>query len=173
MTQVTTQVSGSTQGKKPSESYVEMTEIVLPQHTNVFGTIFGGVVLSWVDIAAAICALRHSGKAVVTASFDAMNFLAPIGLGWIVSIKASVNYVSRSSCEVGVRIMAENPMTREHHHTASAYVTMVALDKDGHPSPMPPLILTSEVEKRRHEEASTRRQTRLELKGKFAARKKT
>lgn len=150
--------------KSPVDSEVQMTEMILPQHTNSMGTVFGGVILSWVDIAAAICAGRHSGKAVVTASIDAMHFLAPIKLGWIVNLKASVNYTSKSSCEVGVKICAENPLTREYHHTASAYVTMVALDSNGRPSPIPELLLQTEQEKRRFDSALRRRKIRLELR---------
>ena len=150
--------------KTPKESFVEMTEIVLPQHTNALGSVFGGVIMSWVDIAAAISAQRHSEKVVVTASIDALHFLAPIRLGWIVSIKASVNYVSRSSCEVGVKITSENALTREAHHTASAYVTMVALDANGRATSMPGLIPETEDEKRRALAATARRKLRLELK---------
>lgn len=150
--------------KSPSESIVEMTEFVFPQHTNALGSVFGGVIMSWVDIAAAICAQRHSEKVVVTASIDALHFLAAIRLGWIVNIKASVNYVSHSSCEVGVKITTENALTRETHHTASAYVTMVALDSNGKPSKMPGLLVETETEKRRHQDAIHRRQARLALK---------
>ena len=155
--------------KSPLDSRVEMTEMVLPQHTNSFGTIFGGTVLSWVDIAAAICAQRHSGKAVVTASIDAMHFLAPIRLGWIVNIKASINFASRTSCEVGVRIVAENPLTKEFHHTASAYVTMVALDSNGRPTQIPSISPQTDIEKRRYQEAMERRKQRLDLKLKLEA----
>src|ERR1041385_4475071 len=112
------------------ESQVMMTELVLPGQANSLGTIFGGVVMSWVDIAAAIAAQRHTRKAVVTASIDALNFIAPIKVGWIVNIKAAVNYVSRSSMEVGVRVEAENPMTGDKFHTVSAYLTFVALDTE-------------------------------------------
>lgn len=145
-------------------SVVEMTEMILPQHTNSFGTVFGGVVMSWVDIAAAICAARHSGRQVVTASIDALHFLAPIKLGWIVNIKASVNFVAKSSCEVGVKINSENPTTGENHHTASAYLTMVALDSHGRPTAMPSLVLEDETQIRRNKAAELRRAQRLELK---------
>ena len=158
--------------KFPSESQVEMTELVLPQHTNAFGTIFGGVVLSWIDIAAAICAQRHSERSVVTASIDAMHFLAPIRLGWIVNIKASVNFSSNSSCEVGVRITAENPMTKELNHTATAYVTMVSLDSNGRPVSMPKLTPQTDDEIRRMNEAQQRRKQRLELKLKITESRK-
>lgn len=153
-----------TKENSPSDSWVEMTEIVLPQHTNSLGTVFGGVVMSWVDIAAAICAQRHSKKIVVTASIDAMHFLAPIKLGWIVNIKASINHVSSSSCEVGVRIMAEHPLSNEKHHTATAFVTMVALDSNGRPTPMPSLKLDTELAKRRFTDGKRRQAVRLQLK---------
>lgn len=154
----------SLEAKSPKVSHVEMTELVLPQHTNALGTIFGGVVLSWVDIAAAICAQRHTLKSVVTASIDAMHFLAPIRLGWIVNIKASVNFASQTSCEIGVKITAENPLTHEYHHTASAYVTMVALDSNGRPTPIPPVAPHTAEEKKRYEAALKRRTARLALK---------
>ncbi|MFK7872150.1 MAG: acyl-CoA thioesterase [Oligoflexales bacterium] len=150
--------------KAAKNSWVEMTEMVLPQHTNALGTVFGGVVLSWVDIAAAICAQRHAGKAVVTASMDAMHFLSPVRLGWIVSIRASVNYTSKTSCEVGVKVVSEDPISREKHHTASAYLTMVALDGHSRPTPMSGLLLETDAERRRYEEAEARRASRLELK---------
>jgi acyl-CoA hydrolase len=148
--------------KSPKDSRVEMTEVVLPQHTNSLGTIFGGVILSWTDIAAAIAAQKHCQKMVVTASFDAMNFLAPIHLGWIVYIKGQVNYVASTSCEVGISITAENPLTQEKHHTATAYVTMVAIDSYGKPTSIPPLSPKTADEKRRFEEGKQRRQRRLE-----------
>lgn len=150
--------------KTPSDSEVIMTELILPQHTNDFGTVFGGMVMSWVDIAAAICAQRHCNKQVVTASVDALNFLAPVRLGWILTLKASVNFVCKTSCEVGVRIQAENPRSGELFHTASAYVTMVALDGNARPTSMPAIHPQTEVEKRRFEEAKARRDSRLELK---------
>lgn len=151
-------------GKHPRESFVEMTELILPQHTNALGTAFGGVVLSWVDIAASICAMRHSERIVVTASIDAMHFLAPVKLGWICNIRAAVNFTSNTSCEVGVRISGENPLTREVHHTATAYVTMVSLDSFGRPAPMPPILPETDEEKQRFKEAGDRRTARLALK---------
>jgi len=163
-----TEVAGP--GKPPRDSWVEMTEIVLPQHTNAWGTVFGGVVMSWVDIAAATCAMRHCRRQVVTASIDAMHFLAPIKLGWVVNLKAAVNFTSRTSCEVGVRVVAENPLTGETHHTASAYVTMVALDHNGRPIPLPPVIPQSREEKIRFEAAGERRATRLALKKRLVDR---
>lgn len=159
-------------GRSPRESEVVMTEHILPQHTNSLGTVFGGVVMSWVDIAAAICAERHCRKQVVTASVDALEFLAPVKLGWIMMLHASVNYVATSSCEVGVKVLAENPRTGENFHTATAYVTMVALDSNGRPTRMPGVIPETEEQQRRYEEAKARRISRLEVKRRNAARHK-
>lgn len=152
------------QSKHPGDSRVEMTEIVLPQHTNSLGSIFGGVVMSWVDIAAAICAQRHCNSTVVTASIDTMHFLAPVKLGWVVNIKASVNRVFNSSCEVGVKVTAENPIENIMVKTATAYLTFVSIDEKGRKKSMPALIPVNYEDHRRHENALTRRKSRLELK---------
>ena len=152
-------------------SHVEMTELVLPQHTNAIGTVFGGTVMSWVDIAAASCAIRHCRTQVVTASIDAMHFLAPIRLGWIVTISAAVNATAKTSCEVGVKVMAENPFTGERFHTASAYLTMVAVDKEMKPIPVPAVIMESEEELHRQHAAGERRKARLTLKETLAKRR--
>ncbi len=157
--------------EKSSESSESiMTEMVLPQHTNALGTVFGGVIMSWVDIVAAICAERHANKQVVTASVDALEFMAPIQLGWIVTLKASVNYVWTTSLEVGVKVTAENPRTGEFFHTASAYVTMVALDSHGRPTSIPKVVPKGPEQVRRYEEAKFRRISRLELKKQNAER---
>lgn len=161
----------SNEGRPPGQSQVEMTQIVLPQHTNALGTVFGGVVMSWIDIAAATCAMRHSNKSVVTASIDAMHFLAPIKLGWIVTVLASVNYTHKSSCEVGVKVKSENPLTQEAYHTASAYLTMVSLDSHGKPSKMVPVVPESGEEKARYNDANLRRQTRLKLREELKTRR--
>src|SRR4051812_12330047 len=97
-------------GKSSVESEVVMTEMVLPQHTNALGTIFGGVVMSWIDVAAAIAARRHSGKVCVTASIDELHFLRPIKQGDIVNIRARLTAVHHTSCEVQVTVCAENPV---------------------------------------------------------------
>jgi acyl-CoA hydrolase len=149
-------------GKSVSSSEVVMTQLVLPSHINAMDTIFGGQVMCWIDIAAAIAGQRHSNKAVVTASIDQLNFIAPIKKGWIVNLKASVNFTSRTSMEVGVRVEAENPLTSERFHTASAYLTFVALDSYGKPTEIPPLNLSNETEKRRFEAAKRRREQRLQ-----------
>lgn len=149
--------------KPISASRVEMTEVVLPGDTNALGTIFGGKVVSWIDIAAATCAMRHARTTVVTASIDSLHFLNPIKTGFIVSLKASVNYTGTTSMEIGVRVEAEEPLTGVRSHTASAYLTFVALDSDGKPTPIPPAVPRTEEEKWRWRKAEKRREARLKL----------
>lgn len=149
------------QTKPVSASEVIMTQLVLPIHTNSLDTIFGGTIMSWIDIAAAISAQRHSNCEVVTASIDQLSFYAPVKKGWVVNLKAKVNFVSRSSMEVGVQVTAENPRTNELFHTSSAYLTFVALDSDGKPTVVPELILENDVDKRRFAEGKLRRGQRL------------
>ncbi|MCB9073670.1 MAG: acyl-CoA thioesterase [Bdellovibrionaceae bacterium] len=143
-----------------------MTELVLPTHTNALGSVFGGTVMSWIDIAAAICAQRHSRKTVVTAHIDEVNFIAPVYKGWVINVKASVNHVATTSMEIGVRVDAENPQTGEMFHTASAYLTFVALDSFGRPTTVPALKLETTDDKRRHEAAVSRRNARLQKRDK-------
>ena len=147
--------------KRVSASQVVMTQLVLPTHTNALGSIFGGTIMSWIDVAAAIAAQRHSGKEVVTASIDSLSFIAPVYKGWVVNLHASVNFTSRTSMEVGVRVDAENPKTGEVFHTASAYTTFVALGSNGKPTEVPALTLETPDEKRRFEAAKRRREQRL------------
>ena len=117
--------------------------------------------MSWIDIAAAISAQRHSAKPVVTASIDRLDFIAPIRKGWVVNLKAQVNFCSKSSMEVGVRVDAENPMTGETFHTSSAYLTFVALGSNGKPTAVPQLNLITDEDKRRFQEGAKRRELRL------------
>jgi acyl-CoA hydrolase len=145
-----------------SQSRVIMTELVLPQHTNAIGSVFGGVIMSWIDIAGAISSQRHCGMQVVTASIDDLHFVAPVYKGWIVNLKACVNYVATTSMEVGVRIDAENPVKKMVFHTASAYLTFVAVGPDGKPQPVPKILPETPDEVRRFKEAGLRRQHRLE-----------
>jgi len=149
------------QGKPCSASRVVMTELVLPSHTNALGTIFGGVIMSWIDIAGAISAQRHSGHDVVTASIDDLHFIAPVYIGWVVTLQASVNFVAKTSMEVGVRVDAENPRTGEVFHTSRAYSTFVALDSSGAPTAVRPLILETDDDRRRNQQAQLRRSLRL------------
>lgn len=144
-----------------------MTEMVLPTHTNALDSVFGGVIMSWIDICAAICAQRHCQMPVVTASIDDLHFVAPVYKGWIVNLKASLNYVSTTSMEVGVRIDAENPIQKKVFHTASAYLTFVALGADGKPVPVPKVVPETPDQIRRFKAAELRRQHRLERRKLF------
>ena len=157
----TKQASGA--GKNPRDSHVIMTEIVLPSDANALGTIFGGKIMAWIDIAGAIAAGRHARRVVVTASIDALHFIEPVKVGHVVHIRAAVNYAGRTSMEVGVRVDSENPVTGETHHTARAYATFVALDDSGKPTPVPPIVPETPDEKRRFEQAQKRRQSRIAL----------
>ncbi len=150
--------------KTVSSSQVHMTELVLPSHINALGSIFGGVIMSWIDIAAAICAQRHANSSVVTASIDALNFVAPVYKGWVVNLKASINYAGNTSMEIGVRVDAENTTSGETFHTASAYLTFVAIDVQGKPKKIPKLSAETTDEKRRMKAAEDRRKARLALK---------
>jgi len=154
--------------KTPSESAITMAELVLPSDTNALGTIFGGKVMAWIDIAAAIVAGRHARKVVVTASLDAVHFIAPVKLGHVVHLKASVNYSHKTSMEIGVRVDSENPLTGEIRHTATAYTTFVALDDNGRPTLVPTVEPQTIEEKRRHEEAQKRRESRIRLKAELS-----
>ncbi len=149
--------------KSPAESAVTMTEIVLPSDTNALGTIFGGKIMSWIDIAGAIAASRHSRRVVVTASIDALHFLAPVKVGHVVHIRARVNFTSRTSMEVGIRVDSENPISGELTHTATAYATFVALDDHGRPTLVPPIQPENTEDKRRHDAAKKRRESRIKL----------
>jgi acyl-CoA hydrolase len=120
--------------------------------------------MSWIDIAGAICAQRHSQKTVVTASIDDLHFVAPVYKGWIVNLKASCNFASTTSMEIGVRIDAENPLTRETFHTATAYLTFEALDSHLKPTKVPKILPKSADETRRYEAAKRRREQRLARK---------
>ena len=143
-----------------------MTQLVLTSDTNALDTVFGGVIMSWIDICGAISAQRHSGCVVVTAAIDDLHFIAPVYRGWVVNLKSRVNFVSRTSMEVGVRVDAENPKTGEKYHTSSAYLTFVALNSQGKPAEVPGLILLTEEDKRRFSDAERRRQLRLKRRSK-------
>ncbi len=140
-----------------------MTEIVLPSDANALGTIFGGKIMAWIDIAGAIAAGRHARRVVVTASIDALHFVAPVKVGNVVHIKACVNYAGRTSMEVGIRVDSENPVTGETHHTGTAYATFVALDEHGRPCPVPPINAEGPEERRRYDAAIKRRAARMRL----------
>ena len=151
-------------GKPVRESYVEIIQVVRPQDANTLGTVFGGTVVAWMDTAGAIAAMRHARRPVVTASIDNLSFLSPIHIREWAIIRATVNYAHRTSMEVGVWIEAENPLTGERRETTHGYLTFVALDDQGRPTPVPPVIPETPEEKRRYEEAQRRREAKLKLR---------
>jgi acyl-CoA hydrolase len=142
--------------KTVQESAVEMRYLVMPNHTNPQNSIFGGVVMSWIDMAAAMVTERHSNRPVVTVHVDGISFKAPIKIGDHVLIKASLNYVGKTSMLVGVKVLAENPFTGITRHTTTAYLVFVALDDIGKPINVRGLIPETEDEKRRYEEGRLR-----------------
>ena len=148
--------------KTVRESQHETSELMMPEHANNMGHVFGGVILSMMDKTAAISAFRHCRAAVVTASIDRVDFREPIHLGELVILKASVNYVGRTSMEVGVRVEAEDLITGVRRHTNSCYLTFVAVDERGCPREVPLLVPETEAEKRRYAAAKDRRRRRLE-----------
>jgi acyl-CoA hydrolase len=153
-------------GRPVHDSLSEIAEFALPIYANPLGNVLGGRIMHLVDLAAATAAIRHSRSEVVTASVDSMSFLHPIRIGQLITLKASVNRVFRTSMEVGVKVLVEDLHQGIVYHTNSSYVTFVALDEEGKPHPVPPVIPETETEKRRWREADARRAQRLALKRK-------
>jgi acyl-CoA hydrolase len=147
--------------KKPSESQIVMTELVLPNDTNYLQNLLGGRLMHWVDIAAALSAMKHSGRVCVTASVDEINFFEPIKLGHVVKLYAQVNRAFKTSMEIGVKVYREDPLNGTEAHTSTAYLTFVAIDQYGKPLPVPPVEPETEEEKRRYDHAQFRREQRL------------
>jgi acyl-CoA hydrolase len=145
-------------------SRVETTHMAMPGNANVHGTAFGGTVMQWTDMTAAMSAMRHARMPVVTASVDQLSFLAPVRIGHMAILRAQVNAVFSTSMEVGVEVVTEDPRTGEQRRCCDAYLTFVALGPDGRPAPIPPLLATSQEERRREEEARARRASRLALR---------
>ena len=150
--------------KPVRDSISQYVEITLPNDANIHGTLFGGKLMQYVDVAGAMAGARHARGAVVTASIDSMTFLHPVKIGHLVVLKSSVNRVFRTSMEAGVKVWAEDVPTGETWHISSAYLTFVAVDKDGNRLPLPAVIPETEEEKRRFEEAGRRREYRLQMK---------
>jgi len=134
---------------------------MIPQDVNPAGNVHGGVIMKLIDTAGAVVASRHARCNTVTVSIDRLDFHHPVFVGDLLFFKASLNMVGRTSMEAGVRVESENVVTGEVRHTASAYLTYVALDKDGRPQPVPQLIIETDEEKRRNREAKVRRESRL------------
>lgn len=151
-------------GKTVRESSIIMSQLMTQPDANLAGNVHGGVIMKLVDTAAGAVATRHTRTNVVTASIDRLDFHNPVYIGDLVTIEASLNMVGRSSMEVGVRVQSENLRTGEIKHTAVAYLTLVALDEDGKPAAVPPLILETDEDRRRNRDAQKRREIRLREK---------
>ena len=145
-------------------SMTEMTEVVLPPHANALGTIFGGTVMSWIDICGAIVSQRHCGRIAVTAFVDDLAFLAPIRVGDVVCLRGRLNAVFRSSMEIEVVVEREDIATGERTLCLEALLVFVNVDEQGRPQPAPPLLLESEEDHRRACEADERKRRRKERK---------
>jgi acyl-CoA hydrolase len=153
--------------KTARESAVVMTELVLPNDTNTFGNLMGGRLMYWMDIAAALAAMKHCGAPVVTASVDNISFESPIKLGNVVHIEAHVSRAFNSSMEVHMKVWGEDALQQYKYKSNEAYYTFVSLDPNGKPRSVPPLIPETEEEKKLFEGALRRRQLRLILGGKM------
>jgi uncharacterized protein (TIGR00369 family) len=148
-------------GKCKPDSEVMLNQQMLPADANPFGNVHGGYVMKLADEAGALAAMRHARRPVVTIAMDSMTFLSPVKVGHLLTLRASVNWVGKSSIEVGVRVEAENPITGEITHTNSAYLVYVALDDQSRPTSAPPLILETEDDRRQWDEAEARQEIRL------------
>ncbi len=152
--------------KNVSNSQIEMTELVLPNHTNQLGNLLGGQLMHWIDICAALSAAKHANRICVTASVDRIDFHHPIKLGDAVTLIASVNRVFKTSMEVGVKVYAQNFRLGTKTHTNTAYLTFVAVDEYEKPVTVEQIIPETEDEIRRFEDALRRREDRLKSRSK-------
>jgi acyl-CoA hydrolase len=153
----------------PEQTRTEMTWIVMPSQTNALGTVFGGQIMAWVDVCAAVSAQRFVRGHVVTAEMDQLSFRAPIRQGDVVVLRAQVNWAGRTSMEVGVRVDGEDPITGRRWQTSTAYLTFVAVDADGKPRPAGRLVPQTDDERRRWREAELRRDNRIKARKELCA----
>ena len=161
-------MSESRDVRSPDESTTEITEFMLPGDVNNLGHIFGGVLLSMVDRAAAVTAMRHARQPCVTVSINQVDFKEPIYAGELVMCSARVNYVGRTSMEIGVRVVVEHPITGRRRHTNDCFLTFVAIDENSRPAPVPRLELITEEDKERFEDGKRRRENREALEKELA-----
>ena len=157
------------EGKAVRESASEYLELALPNDANGLGNVLGGKVMHLVDLAAAMAGMRHARQTIVTASVDSLHFLHPVHLGELIILRSSVNRVFRSSMEIGVKVMTEKLLTGERLHTCSAYLTFVAVDREGRAIAVPPVIPETEDEIRRYRQAGERREYRLAMRNRLKA----
>lgn len=154
------------ESKRVKDSSITVVQQMTQQDANLAGNVHGGIIMKLIDNTAGLVAARHSQANVVTASIDRLDFHSPVFVGDLLRITASINYVGKTSMELGVRVETENVFTGEIRHTASAYLTFVALAPDFRPQPIPPIIFETDDEKRRNREGALRRKSRLEQKEK-------
>lgn len=147
--------------KRVADSQVTLVQLTEITDANLLGIVHGGVVMKLVDTAAGLAAMKHCGGPAVTVAMDEMSFLAPVHVGDTLTVVASVNDAGRTSLEVGVSVESEQVVTGKRTHTSSAYLVFVALDEDGKPRPVPPVLAETEVQRRRQREAKIRRETRM------------
>lgn len=150
--------------KRVKDSSITIMDQMTRQDANLAGNVHGGVIMKHIDNTGGLVAARHAQKNVVTASIDKIDFHNPVYVGDLLRLQASINYTGKTSMEIGVRVEAENVMTGEVRHTASAYLTYVALDEDGKPTEIPQIMLETQEEKCRNKDAKMRREIRLKEK---------
>ena len=147
--------------KTPAASHISIAQLMQPEHANNLGNVHGGWIMKMVDEAGALACMRHAQRRVVTVAVDSFVFREPIRIGDLVIINAEVTYAGRTSMEAEVEVVAENPVTGERVHTNRAYLVYVALDDEGHPTTVPELLIESEKEKQRMEQAKERQKRRI------------
>ncbi|HKA25269.1 MAG TPA: acyl-CoA thioesterase [Candidatus Eisenbacteria bacterium] len=150
--------------KPASDATAEMIQIALPNDANVHGSVLGGTVMHWMDLAAAVAAHRHARRPVVTVCVDQITFDAPIRIGQLAILKAKVTLAATTSMEVAVEVLSEDLNGGIRRHTSTAYFTFVAIDAEGRPTPVPPLRLDTDEERAEHQRAQARREHRLALR---------
>jgi uncharacterized protein (TIGR00369 family) len=150
--------------KPISASRITLSQLMHPEHANLLGNVHGGWIMKLVDEAGALACMRHAQKKVVTVAIDSMTFREPIRIGDLIILNAEVAYTGRTSMEAEVRVIAENPITGEQTHTNTAWLVYVALNDEGTPTPVPPLLAETEEEKRKMTEALERQERRLKKK---------
>jgi uncharacterized protein (TIGR00369 family) len=142
-------------------SHIQLAQLMMPEHANLQGNVHGGWIMKLVDEAGALAATRHAGRRVVTVAIDQMVFRQPIRIGDLIILGADVTFVGRTSIEVEVQVVAENPITSQRTHTNTAYLVYVSIGEDGKPTPVPPLLAENPAEKARMEAARQRHERRL------------
>lgn len=150
--------------KHVADSRTTLQQLMMPEHANIAGTVHGGWIMRLCDEAGALCAMRHAQKICVTVWMDSMTFQSPVHVGEVLQLNASINYVGRTSMEVGVKVTAEDPIRGVVTHTNSAYLVFVALNAEHRPTPVPGLVLATDEERRRFAEGEARHQRRVSHK---------